>query len=370
MSRSEKEELRRIEEEEKLDRQREYNRRQKGFSKVIGENFATWSLLMIIALMIVFIWTDIGIFTSWTSFVGDALVTAVLYILADVICASYIGAKGGKLDDEYVRNHDEYLSVRERVRDAGMSFLDVFCDWQIDLELEFYVRKRCKELKIDYKEYIERYCNKSLAELSALFPTEKIEDERVSLKDRIFGGVKKAKTSSKAAKIFSLNQIKPIELTPDILMTDGKVRNQRGDVGESGEEHIERHTTGWKHILLTVLFVVVAVAPTFALAQNFSWGMVIYTMFKIALMLFRMYRGYSRGAKAFNTVEPKHLQAKTKYLYMYLEFLQNKTYLKLGDKYGSVYAEGRESLEKPAENAKEEKADTESAALAREEASI
>ncbi len=230
-----------------------------------------------------------------------------------------------------------------------MTLLDVFCDWQIDLELEFYVRKRCKDLKIDYKEYAERYRNKSLAELSALFPTEKVEDERVSLKDRIFGGVKKAKTSSKAARIFSLNQIKPIELTPDILMTDGKVRDQRGDVGESGEEHIERHTTGWKHILLTLLFVVVAVAPTFALAHNFSVGMLVYTMFKIALMLFRMYRGYSRGAKAFNTIEPKHLQAKTKYLYMYLEFLQNKTYLKLGDKYGSIYATDK-AEEKDAEN--------------------
>lgn len=355
MSKSEKEELRKLEAEEKLARQKEYSRRQKGFSKVIGENFATWSLLMIIALMIMFIWTDIGIFTSWTSFIGDALVTAVLYILADIICASYIGAKGGKLDDEYIRNHDEYLSIRERVRSAGMTLLGVFCAWQIDLELELYIRKKCKELKIDYTEYIERYHNKTLEELSAMFPKEKTEDERVSLKDKIFGGVRKAKTSSKAARIFALNQIKPIELTPDILMTDGKVKNERGDVGESGEEHIERHTTGWKHILLTVIFVVVAVSPTFALAQNFSWGMLIYTTFKIALLLFRMFRGYSRGAKAFNTIEPKHLQAKTKYLYMYLEFLENKTYLKLGDKYGSNMAIEETVLGESVGEAKDEK---------------
>ena len=355
MSRSEKEELRRLEEEEKLDRQREYSRRQKGFSKIIGENFATWSLLMIIALMIIFIWTDIGLFASWTSFLGDALVTAVFYILVDIISASYIGAKGGKLDDEYIQNHEEYLSVRKNVRAEGLTYMAVFCDWQIDLEYEFYMRKRCKELKIDYAEYMEKYNGCTLEELQAVFPVEKSSDEDQKpgfwrrLKNRLFGGIRRAKTSTKAAKIFALNQIKHIELTPDILMTDGKVYNERGDVGESGEEHIKRHTTGWKHVLLTIIFIVVTVSPTFTLIQNFSFGMIVYTMFKIALMLFRMYRGYSRGAKAFNTVEPKHLQAKTKYLYMYLEFLENKTYLKLGDRYGSIYATD-EAEEKDAEN--------------------
>ena len=61
--------------------------------------------------------------------------------------------------------------------------------------------------------------------------------------------------------------------------------------------------------------------------------MVIYTIFKIALMAYRMYRGYSRGAKGYNTVEPKHLQDKIKYLYLYLEFLDKRIYETLGDKY-------------------------------------
>ena len=337
-----KAELREIEAADRAEREKESARKHKGFAKIIGENFATWSLLMIIALMIIFIWTDIGLFVSWTSFLGDALVTAVLYILADIISASYLGAKGGKLDDEYIQNHEEYLSVRKDVRAEGLTYMDVFCDWQIDLEYEFYMRKRCKELKIDYAEYMEKYNGCTLEELQAIFPIEKSlgDDQKPGfwrrLKDRLFGGIRRAKTSTKAAKIFALNQIKHIDLTPDILMTDGKVRNQRGDVGESGEEHVERHTTGFKHILLTVIFVLVAVAPTFALIQNFSFGMIVYTMFKIALLLFRMYRGYSRGAKAFNTIEPRHLQAKTKYLYLYLEFLRNKTYLDLADKYEIV----------------------------------
>jgi hypothetical protein len=346
-----KEDLRSIEDGDRLERQKEYNRRQKGFAKVIGENFATYALLMILALLVGFIWTDIGIFTSWTTFIGDAVVTVVLYILADIICASYIGGKGGKLDEGYISAHNEYLDVRGRVRAAGMLLMDMFCDWQIDVELEFFLRKRCKDLKIDYREYIDLYRDKSLEELQDLFPIER--GRAIGPKERLFGGIRNAKTSSKAAKIFALNQIKPIELTPDILMTDGKVRNQRGDVGISGEEYIEKHTTGIGHIITTVIFAIVAVVPTFTLAANFSVGMVIYTVFKIALMLFRMYRGYSRGAKAFNTIEPRHLQAKTKYLYMYLEFLKNKTYLEFGEKYGTIGTAEEKGAEKDGEGRKE-----------------
>ena len=54
-------------------------------------------------------------------------------------------------------------------------------------------------------------------------------------------------------------------------------------------------------------------------------------------MLYRMYRGWSRGAKGYNTVEPKHLQDKIKYLYLYLEFLDKKIYKELGDRYTVVW---------------------------------
>lgn len=328
-----KEERRALEAEERVERQREYNRRQKSFAKVVGENLASYALLMILALLIGFIWTDVGLFTSLGSFIGDAVVTVILYILAD-ICASHIGEKGGKLDDDYVNDHIEYLNLRENVRKRGITLMDPFCDWQVDVEYEYYIRKRCKELKIDYKEFMAEYFGKSLEELQEIFPIETVRDK--DTKGKIFGTLRNAKISSKAAKVFSLNQIKPIELTPDILMTDGKVRNLRGGVPMPGEEYIEKHTTGPKHIVLTALFAIVAAIPTFSLIQNISVGMVIYTLFKITLMLYRMYQGYSRGAKGFNSVEPKHLQAKIKYLYLYLEFLDKKIYLELADKYEIV----------------------------------
>lgn len=322
-------------EEYRNEKHRDHNARQKRLAKTIGENFAAYSLLAIMALMVGSIWTEAGIFSNWRKFIGDALVTIVLYILADV-CASHIGTQGGKLDEDYIKNHEEYLSLREVVRKAGIVLMDMFCDWQIDVEYEYYIRKRCKALKIDYKEYKEVYEGKTLEELSRMFPLEDVKE--ADAKGKIFGTIRNVKTSDKAVKIFELSQIKRIELTPDILMTDGKVRNKRGGVGISGEEYVENHTIGKKHIFVTALFAIIAAVPVFTLVQEVTLGMIIYTIFKMALMLYRMYSGYSRGAKGYNSVDPKHLQDKIKYLYLYLEFLDKKIYKELEDRY-TVYGD-------------------------------
>ena len=319
--------------EDRLERQREYNRRQKRFAKMIGENFAAFGLLAVMVLMIGSIWTEVSIFTSWRRFVGEAFTTAILYVLADIYATS-LGVRGGKLDDDYINNHEEYLSLRETVRKAGIVLMDAFCDWQIDVEYEYYIRKRCKDLKIDYKEYKAKYEGKTLEELEGLFPLESIKDKNA--KGRVYSTIRNVKTSDKAAKVFALNQIKHIELTPDILMTDGRVRNDRGNVPESGEEHVDNHTTSAPHIIKTVLFAIAAALPAIELVREFSIGMLIYTIFKIALMLYRMYSGYSEGAKAFNSVEISHISAKTKYLYLYLEYLDKKIYLELADRYDIV----------------------------------
>lgn len=327
------EESRAMEARDRLERQKEHNRRQKQFAKTVGENFAAYSLVAIMMLMVASIWSDVGISTNWRKFIGDALVTVVLYTVSDVLSA-YIGTSGGKLDDDYITNHEEYLSLRDRVRKAGITFMNAFCDWQIDLEYEFYLRKRCKELKIDYKEYMEQFHGKELEELEAMFPLESVKGK--GIKEKVFGVANNVKSSERAVLIFALNQIEHIELTPDMLMTDGMVRNERGGVGISAEEYIRRHTVAKQHIAITALFAIVAAVPVFTLVQEFTVGAVIYTIFKMALLLWRMYSGFERGRRAYSNVEPKHLQAKIKYLYLYLEFLDKKIYLELADKYNIV----------------------------------
>lgn len=286
-------------------KQKEFNKRQKSFVKLIGENLASYALVLIVVLLIGFIWTDLGISLTWTSFLVDSLLSVVLFIAAEFL-TSKIGTTGGRLDDIYINVHNEYIELRKRVVKAGITLMDKFCEWQIDVEYEFFLRKQCKAYKIDYDEYIAKYSKMTMTELQ------------------------KALGKNEAIIVVALNKTSRIELTPDMLLTDGKVKGERGGVPVSGEEYVERHTTGFGHIALAVLTAVLTAFPAFAPTEDISIGRVIYTIFKLAMLIYRMYNGYSRGAKAFNTIEPRHLQVKIRYLNLYLEFLRRN-----GEDYGT-----------------------------------
>jgi hypothetical protein len=280
----------------KKDRQKDITRRQKAMAKMIGENLASFACVAILIILVSFIWTDIGIFVNLTSFLTDAALTIVLYVLAD-LCMTRSGTAGGKLSDEYVNLHREYLTLRETVRQAGLSMMESFCAYQIELEYEIRMRKLCKRYKVDYDEFTRVYANLRTGDLKGML------------------------SKGEFAKVVALRQIDRIELSTDILMTDGKVQDECGGVPISGEEYAEKHSTGMGHIFMTAAFAIVAAVPVFTLTQDVSMGRVIYTIFKVSMMLYRMYCGYMRGVKAFGTIERIHLQAKIKYLYLYLEYL-------------------------------------------------
>lgn len=285
-------------EELKRYQQKEFNKRQKSVAKMVGENLASYACVAIIIVLISFIWTDIGLAISLTSFLTDAAVTVVLYVLAD-FCMTKAGTNGGKLSDDYINLHDDYLKLRKQVVESGITLMEGFCEWQAEREYESRMRKLCKRYKIDYEEFKSSYSK------------ARIEDLQGKL------------TKSEIAKVVALRQIERIELTPDILLTDGKVKDECGGIPISGEEYAEKHTTGAGHIAMTAAFAIVAAVPVFTLTQDMSIGRVIYTVFKVSMMLYRMYCGYTRGAKAYNTVEPIHLQAKIKYLHLYIEYCNN-----------------------------------------------
>ena len=72
------------------------------------------------------------------------------------------------------------------------------------------------------------------------------------------------------------------------------------------------------------------------MTTDVTMARVIYTVFKLTMLLFRMAKGYDRGAKAYNTIEVRQLKAKINYLKQYIKFVKDKIYLKLGDKYGDI----------------------------------
>ena len=322
-------------EEIRADKDREYNRRMKSTMRFIGENMATCTIVLATTLLVGSVFGDIGVNLFNKYMIMDFVLTFSAYLIIEYM-ASKNGARCGKTYDVYIKLHETYLKMREEIYKRGITLMDMFCDWQVDVEYEFYIRRRCKKLKIDYKKYVEEYSKLSLEELSDMFTHKGEQRPRFTLRHPIRSGLavyRYGKVSNLAKNIFYLRSIQHIELTPEILLTDGKPRRSRGGVGISGEEHLEKKTTGAGHIILTIIMTLLTVLPMF-IAKGWSWTLLFAAAMKLVGVFMRYYRGYSSGAKAFNTVEVKHISDKIQYFHLYNEFLDKKFYIKLKDKYG------------------------------------
>lgn len=294
-----------------LEKQKEHNKRSKDIAKIFGANLTLYICIMIPAILIGFIWTDTDLPKIGWGLLCDGILTVFLFFLAEYSMIQ-LGISGGKLDDEYNKYHEEYLELTVNVRKMGTALMYPFCDWQIDLEYHTFVKERLRAAKIPYKEWENSYSKMSIEEL------------------------KQALGIKKAAQVAAINAIDPIELTPDMILTDGRGKSGRGGVVESGEDYIDRKKKSWQHILIGAFTAVFTVSVALTLTQDISFTRVLYTFVKLIALFFRMSSGYNAGAKAYNTIEVRHIQSKIALEHAYIEYVEKKFYLNFGDKYGDV----------------------------------
>lgn len=289
--------------------QKEYNKNSKSVSAVIGRNIKLFIVCLIPIVLIGFVWSEFGgiIFQVHTLF--DVLFTVALFIVAEMLMTS-IGSDGGKFDLEYLTARKELDEIITQVGKIGTLFLGVFCDWQIDLELVQATRFRVRMLKMTPKKFEE------IKEL----PYSELVDR--------FG-------KRKAKKIQKIIDLEPIELNESILLFDGG-KLERGGVPISGDEHINDKKHQTKTILKCFFTGLIAINILLTFTTDITVARIIYTIFKLVLLLFRMFKGYERGAKAFNTIEVKHLKARTHYLRGYVQFMNEKVYKRLANKYEEI----------------------------------
>lgn len=308
-------ELERIETRDKWgDFQKKYNATSKGIARLFGTNVALFVCILLPILLIGFIWTDFGIPTIGTKFVSEGIVTVALFVIGEVMM-SKIGADGGKLDTEYITARNDFNDLVKNVHDIGTSFLNLFCDWQIDVEMEHATITRLRSLHITQAYW------------------EKVKDmPKKELKKEL----KKKYGRKKARKILALAFLEPIELNEAILLFDGSNDLSRGGIPISGEGYLHKQTHSAKMVLSSIFTGLLTVSVAITLTSDISWARVVYTFFKLVVLLYRMAVGYQMGAKAYNTIEVGQLQAKSNYLRQYIRFVTDKTYLSIEDKYGSM----------------------------------
>lgn len=286
-----------------------YNSISKNVIRIVGANLTSFVCLLIPIVLIGLIWTD---FTA--QIVGppmwiDGAVTVVMFIIGEMM-SMRLGSDGGKLDKEYVEAKGEFEELVSQVNGIGTMLMGIFCEWQIDLELKQAFQYRLRMLRMTEKEY-------------------------EAVKAMPYDDIKKKYGKSKAKIISDMGALEPIELNEAILLYDGEVA-MRGGVPIGATQYLRK-----KEILVSMLFACVftgflTVSLLPVMTEDVSLARIVYTVFKVLMLFVRMAEGYSRGARAYNTIEVRSYKAKSNYLRQYIRFVADKTYLKLGDKYGDI----------------------------------
>ena len=288
------------------DFQKKYNDSSKSVALFLGRNLTLLLCMLIPLLLVTFVWVEFGDFIFQTKMLADGVVTILLFACGEALMVRF-GSEGGRLDSDYINAKNDFEETIKKIVDVGTKFLPVFCDWQIDLELEQATRLRLRQLRMTPKMW---------EEVKHLTP-EHLE--------RKFGKIK-------AKKLIAINELEPIELNEAVLLYNGEAEH-RGSLPKSADEHLHNKrrliTSGISLVFTGLLTVSIAISLT----SDISWARVIYTAYKLTMLLFRMMKGYERGATAYNTFEARRYQAKTMYLKNYIKFVENKTYLDIADKY-------------------------------------
>jgi hypothetical protein len=291
------------------DFQKRYNVRAKGLATIIGKNLTLFVCMLVPFLLIGFIWTEFGPVEIGPRLLSDGVLTVSLFVVGEVMMTR-LGADGGKLDTEYIKSKDEYDELVRKVGEVGALLMGIFCAWQIDLEMEQAIHSRLRILRIPPKVWIE------------------IKDLPRAELERMYG-------KAKAKKILEIRELKPIELNEAILLYDGD-RSGRGGVPISAEEYLKSRSHFIKTFIACVFTGLLTVTVAVTLTQDITFARVIYTIFKLVMLIFRMAKGYDRGARAYNTIEVRQYKARSNYLRAYVKFVTDKIYLKVGDRYGDV----------------------------------
>ena len=299
--------------EEKPDKvsefQKRYNINQKNVASILGKNLTLFICMLVPLLLIGFVWTDFGAIIISTKMLSDGVLTVMLFTVGEIMMAR-LGSDGGKLDEEYIEAKRAFDGLLVEVGKLGTILMGVFCEWQIDVEMEQTVHFRLRMLRMSPKEW---------EEVKDKTPEELIER---------YG-------KSKAKKILEVINLKPIELNESILLYNGEYA-ARGGVPISGDAYLRSKKSMIETIIACIFTGLLTVTVVVTLTSDITFARVIYTVFKLTMLLFRMAKGYDRGARAYNTIEVRQYKAKSNYLSQYIKFIEDKTYLKLGDKYGDI----------------------------------
>lgn len=289
-------------------------------ARSLASGFPTIIAALSIIILAALVWTDITISDLFSlRFIGEGMVLTLIFWMM-YLSMNENGVRSGKNDEGYIKAKAKYLAARDALREEGISSLSEFCEWYIEDELIRARKNILLRRGVTYEMFTEYFLPIS---------------ELLLAKDKEYRALKKTASADDLARIEVYNslsmlkrsaviialKIKPIQLTPDMLLVDEHGRVSRNPIAASiSQAHARRNAVGLGCIAATSMMIVsvalnVAAEPTKA--------RVIYGLIQIASLIFTGLRGYSAGVLLYSVDAVAFHESRTNVLYVFRDWYNN-----------------------------------------------
>lgn len=235
--------------------------------------FGTAVGTFIIFVAIVVSTTDITVMTAfdWTV-LGLAFFVFMFCAYAMYINGSGNGIRAGRKSETYLSAKKLYDDLKDEIIEKKMQGrLPEFCRYYVEEELRNTRNSILTEVGIDFSVYQERYVGKDKAEL-----------EQITILSK-----------SQVEAIVCANNIKPIKLTPEMILKRGRGTLHRSPLGM---EPSKKRRIGyvWKFVS-TFAVAVLMVGITLNPKSDLTWGTFAECILKLSPIVLNGFTGYQSG---------------------------------------------------------------------------
>lgn len=217
--------------------------------------------------------TDISIMTAFDwAILGLSFFVFLFCAYAMYVNGSGSGVRAGRKSEIYLAAKNLYDNLKREIIDRKMhGRLTEFCRYYIEEELRNTRNSLLTEVGIDFAKYQECYVGKDKAAL------EKIP----------------SLSKSQVAAILAANKVKPIKLTPEMILKRGRGSARRNPLGIEPEKR-RRAGYAMKFFLtfgLAILMTVITLNPK----ANLTWGTFAECILKLFPVMLNGFTGYKNG---------------------------------------------------------------------------
>lgn len=283
----------------------------------IASGFPTIIAALSIVILAALMWADITISDLFSlRFVGEGMVLTLIFWMM-YLSMNENGIRSGRNDDGYIKARAKYNKVRDSLRLNGIADLSTFCDWYIDDEL---VRAR-KGILVRRGVSYELFEKHFLPIRGLVLSSDKKYMSLIKTatpEEMAHMAVYNSLSISKRGAVLLALKIKPIHLTPDMLLVDEHGRVSRNPIAATiSRARTRRNAVGLGCIAATSMLIV---SIALEVAADPTKAKMIYGLIQVASLIFTGLRGYSAGVLLYSTDAVAFHESRTNVLYMFLDW--------------------------------------------------